>query len=119
MPVEPTQEQIAEIAAKAGTADDGPVIMLNLNRYLDRDEYLRYLAVASQVLDRVGGRVHWHTTARQTVVGTPEETWDEVIAIWYPSRAAFLELATAPEAVAVHHHRVAGLERAALVCCDA
>lgn len=119
MPIEPDEQQLKEIAAQAGGAADGPVIMLNLNRYRDRDEYLRYLAVAQGVLERVGGRVHWHADALATVIGDDSDRYDEVIAIWYPSRAAFLELATAPESLAAHHHRVAGLERAALICCAA
>jgi uncharacterized protein (DUF1330 family) len=119
MPIEPDEQQLAQLAAVAGTAEDGPVVMLNLNRYRDRDEYLRYLAVAGQVLERVGGRVHWHAQAHATVIGDDTDQYDEVIAVWYPNRAAFLELATAPESLAAHHHRVAGLERAAIVCCSA
>ena len=119
MPVEPTQEQLADLAAVAGTDADGPVVMLNLNRYRDREEYTRYLAVASRVLERVGGRLHWHATSHGTVVGDDSDRFDEVLAIWYPNRAAFVALATDPECVAVHHHRVAGLERAAIICCTA
>jgi hypothetical protein len=33
MPVEPTPEQLAEIQAIAEGPDDGPLVMLNLNRY--------------------------------------------------------------------------------------
>ena len=56
MPVEPDEQQFAEVSALAGSAADGPVVMLNLNRYRDRDAYYRYAAVATAVLERVGGR---------------------------------------------------------------
>jgi uncharacterized protein (DUF1330 family) len=116
MAVEPDERQIAEITALAGDGDR-PVVMLNLNRYRDREEYLRYGAVALAVLEKVGGRILWQAEARQTVVGG--DSWDEVLAVWYPSVAAFLALAGDPDILAARPHRLAGLEEAALICCDA
>ena len=116
MSVEPNAGQFAEVAALAGGDADGPVVMLNLNRYRDRDAYMRYGVVAAGVLDRVGGRILWHTDAKLTVIG--EERYDEVIAVWYPSLAAFNELATDPELLAAREHRLAGLEGASLICCE-
>jgi uncharacterized protein (DUF1330 family) len=119
MPIEPDAAQRAEIEAVAGTDADGPVVMLNLNRYRDREEYARYAMVAARVLEKVGGRIQWYAQAQSTVVGTAEETWDDVIAVWYPSRSAFLALATDTEIEAAFEHRRAGLARAAIVCCPA
>jgi len=118
MAVEPDQEQFAELAALAGGDADGPVVMLNLNRYRDREAYMRYGEVASAVLERVGGRILWHTEAKATVIGDDSDRYDEVIAVWYPSLAAFTALATDPEILAARLHRIAGLERAALICCE-
>ena len=117
MAVEPDAQQFARVAEVAGTDADGPVVMLNLNAYRDRDAYLRYGAVAAAVLQRVGGRVLWHADAKLTVIGG--DSYDEVIAVWYPSLAAFRELATDPELLAAREHRLAGLEHAALICCEA
>jgi hypothetical protein len=36
-----------------------------------------------------------------------------------PTRAAFIELATHPEILEVRADRAAGLQRAALICCEA
>ena len=119
MPVEPGAEQFAELTTLAGGEGDGPVVMLNLNRYRDRDAYMRYGAVASAVLERVGGRVLWHTDSSGTVIGGDAEVYDEVIAVWYPSLAAFKELATDPELLAAREHRLAGLQGAELICCAA
>jgi uncharacterized protein (DUF1330 family) len=118
MPVEPSPEQIAELQAVAGGPDDGPLVMLNLNRYRDPEAYLRYGEVAQRVLERVGGRILWHAPVRGTVVGEGEERFDDVIAVWYPSAAAFIQLATDPELLAARPHRLEGLERAALLRCD-
>ena len=116
MTVEPNAEQFAQVAALAGTDADGPVVMLNLNRYRDREAYARYGKVAAAVLERVGGRILWYTQAKLTVVG--DEAYDEVIAVWYPSLSAFSALATDPEILEASAHRLDGLERAALICCE-
>jgi uncharacterized protein (DUF1330 family) len=135
MPIEPDEQQFAEIAATVGTEADGPVVMLNLNRYRERaeyegevpdgldadvsghDAYVRYGAVAVAVLARVGGRVLWQADARSTVVGDETDRYDEVVAVWYPNLAAFMALATDPDILAARAHRCAGLERAAIIAC--
>jgi len=136
MPIEPDQDQLAEIGARAGSDDDGPVVMLNLNRYRERaayegeppggedpdvtgrEAYARYGVVAQAMLERVGGRILWYAHSDFTVIGDESDRYDEVLAVWYPSRAAFLSLATAADILAALPHRVAGLDRAAIVVCD-
>ena len=136
MPIEPSPAQVEEIAAAAGGPGDGPVVMLNLNRYRERaaydegapdgvdpdvggrEAYARYAAVAMAILARIDGRILWHAQAERTVIGDDSDVYDEVIAVWYPSRAAFVELATHEEVLPALVHRVAGLERAALICCE-
>jgi hypothetical protein len=136
MPIEPTREQVEEMSAAAAGSGDGPVVMLNLNHYRERaayegdvpggedpdvsgrEAYARYGMVAADVLGRVGARILWHTQAERTVIGDDTDVYDEVIAVWYPSRKAFLELALHEEILPALTHRVAGLERAALICCE-
>jgi len=117
MPIEPTQEQLEALAARAAE-DDSPVVMLNLNRYRDRDEYLKYGAVATGMLERVGARVLWHAGVADTFIGTDDDRYDEVLAVWYPSRSAFLQFTADPEILAAFEHRRAGLERASIICCE-
>jgi uncharacterized protein (DUF1330 family) len=136
MAILPSEDQFTKLAGVAGTEADCPKVMLNLNRYRERaayqddvpdglspdvggrEAYLRYGAVAARVLQRVGGRILWEAESRQSAVGEDDECWDEVLAVWYPSAAAFNQLATDPELLAAHPHRAAGLERAAIVCCE-
>jgi hypothetical protein len=136
MPIEPDEQQFAEIAGLAGTDGDGPIVMLNLNRYRERaqydgevpggleadvsghEAYLRYGVVAVATLARVGGAVLWQADAKMTAVGDETDRYDEVVAVWYPSFAAFVKLATDPEILAARAHRSAGLERAALIACE-
>jgi uncharacterized protein (DUF1330 family) len=118
MAVEPTEEQFSRVAKLAAGEPDGPVVMLNLNRYRDREAYMRYGVVAAAVLERVGGRILWHTEAKLTVIGEDVDGYDEVIAVWYPSLSAFGALASDPEILEVRADRLAGLERASLICCE-
>jgi uncharacterized protein (DUF1330 family) len=117
MPVEPSAEQLAEMHAIADGPDDLPLVMLNLNRYRDPAAYARYGEVAQRVLERVGGRILWHAQVNGTVIGEGEERFDDVIAVWYPSAAAFLQLVADPEILAARGHRLDGLERAAILRC--
>ena len=93
-------EEIGVFNAIAGSSDDGPVLMLNLNSYAeeanfpDGDLYREYMAVLDQLLIEVGGRILWCTKVRGTVVGT--QNIHEALEIWYPSHQAFLDLMTAP-----------------------
>jgi uncharacterized protein (DUF1330 family) len=137
MAVNPTREQIKTMTAIANGDRDGPLVMLNLNRYRERaayagappgggsadvsgrEAYERYGAVALDVLTRVGGEVLWQAYATLTVIGDDGERWDEVIAVRYPSSQAFLDLALDPEIGAALAHRDAGLEHATLIRCTA
>jgi uncharacterized protein (DUF1330 family) len=119
VPVEPDEQQLSEVSGIAGSGQDGPVVMLNLNRYRDREAYYRYAAVAAAVLERVGGRVLWHSQARGTVIGDDSDVYDEVIAVWYPSMSAFVALVTDEEILDARADRADGLARAALIRCDA
>jgi len=119
MPLEPSPEQLAEMQAIASGPEDGPLVMLNLNRYRDPAAYGRYGEVAQRVLERVGGRILWHAPVKGTVIGEGEERFDDLIAVWYPSAAAFLLLVADPEILEARTHRLDGLERAVLLRCDA
>jgi hypothetical protein len=137
MAVNPTAAQIQALQKIAGSDADGPLVMLNLNTYRERaaydgdppggataevsgrSAYERYGQVALRVLGQVGGEIMWHAAATLTVIGDDGDGCDEVIAVRYPSAAAFLELALDPDIMAALPHRDAGLERAKLIRCDA
>lgn len=114
--VEPSADQLAALVARAGETPNEPIVMLNLNRYRDRSQYERYGEVALEVLAKVGGRVLWQSSVLDTVIG--EDRFDEVIAVMYPSAAAFMAFATDPEIVGALHHRREALDRASLLCCE-
>ncbi len=127
--VTPTDERLTRTAA-IGADDSSPVVMLNLNRYRERaqypagttdadvsgrDAYLRYGIVAFAAIQSVGGAILWATDAAETVIGCDHDDYDEVVAVWYPSRAAFLGLAAYPGYLEAHVHRDAAIENATLI----
>lgn len=127
--VTPTDERLTLTAAR-GATDATPVVMLNLNRYRDRaqypegapdadvsgrEAYLRYGVVAFAAIQSVGGAILWATDAAETVIGCDHDEYDEVVAVWYPSRNAFLALAEFPGYMEAHVHRDAAIEQATLI----
>lgn len=129
---EPSPAQLVELASHR---PDGPIVALNLNRYRERaayppgtpdaavsgrEAYLRYGAIAVQAIESVGGRILWATEGRQVMIGTVDDRADEIVAVWYPSRAALLALEAYPGyREAFELHRRAAIERAVLLVCDA
>jgi hypothetical protein len=89
---------IDAIRATAESGHDVPVLMLNLNRYTPvaayptGEEYRTYVAVMMDTIGRVGGRVLWRTPVHGQPIGCEHDRVDEILAVWYPSHAAFLDL---------------------------
>ena len=100
--------------------DNGPVVMVNLVRFRDRsrdgngtgwDAYSRYSKGDMPLLKKVGGTVLWAGHVEGTVVGDlGDGRWDWVVVVWYPSRAAFLEMMTSPEYAEINVDRENGVE---------
>jgi len=125
----------AQLAAIAAHTPDGPIVALNLNRYRaraayppgtpdadvsGREAYMRYGIVALQAIASVGGKIVWATEARNVAIGCTHDAFEEVVAVWYPSRAAFLAIERFPGyRTAFELHRHAAIEHAALLLCDA
>lgn len=124
MAITPNRAQFSELAS---APDEGPVVMLNLLKFKARAgrddtasgaaEYRRYGDAAVQMVEARGGKVLWAGRADQILIGDPDETWDQVILVQYPSRAAFIDMVTQPEYAQAHEHRESGLERTILVAC--
>ncbi|MEZ5750161.1 MAG: hypothetical protein R3D83_09920 [Caenibius sp.] len=64
------------------SGNDGPVLMMNLNRYTQEAA--------------VGARILWCTPVFGQAVGT--QHIDEILAVWYPTHKTFLDLSDAPGA---------------------
>ena len=123
MAITPNKQQFADLVADP---DSGPVVMLNLLKFKPRADhseesgaaaYQKYGDTAVQMVEARGGKVLWAGRADQILIGDPNENWDQVILVEYPSRSAFLDMVSQPEYQDAHTHRESGLERSVLIAC--
>jgi len=105
----PTREQLAALLADP---TPGPVVMLNLLRFKPGGEpaYRRYADAMRKLVEGRGGRFVWTGRATSQVIGSGGEAFEVIGLVEYPSRKAFVEIATSPEVAAIGVHRAEGLE---------
>lgn len=118
MYIEPSREQIEQLAA---SSDTGPVVMINLLRYRpDGGEaaYAHYGEGVLPCLARVGARLVWQGRPGSVVIGDQADLWDAVVLVEYPSRQAFLEMITSDEYRAIGGRRTEALADSRLIACD-
>jgi uncharacterized protein (DUF1330 family) len=92
------------IEALRALPQDEPVVMVNLMRFRERaldgngsgwDAYLRYSKATAPLIKARGGTIIWAGTANATAVGDADaHRWDYVALVYYPTRAAFLDMMT-------------------------
>ena len=118
MAIYPTAKQIQELLA--GPADQ-PVVMVNLLRFKPRadapdegvsgeEAYRRYAEPMQAFVESRGGRLLWVGRVDAQVIGTGGEGFHLIALVEYPSRQAFVAIATDPHVEEIGVHRVAGLE---------
>jgi len=103
------------IQAFVQAPQSGPFVMVNLLKFRKdggEAEYMKYSAEAMKHLQQVGARVAFVGRVEHFLVG--QSGWDAVALVEYPSRKAFLKMATDPEYLKSHEHRERGLERTEL-----
>ena len=101
--------------------DDKPVIMLNLNSYAEAAEYpagdlyVQYMAKLDLLLAEAGGSVLW----RMPIDGSPlgGGVFDEIIAIYYPTHQAFLNMRSLPSSDENYRLRDLAVANAQLLRC--
>jgi hypothetical protein len=95
--------------AQPPTADDGPVVVIHVIRFVDDgtgiDEMTRYTEHAATVAVPHGVRIAGWFGAEGTIVGDGR-TWDQVRFNAFPSRAAFMAVVMDPDRLAAQaEHR--------------
>jgi uncharacterized protein (DUF1330 family) len=114
----PTRQQLEALLA---SPDAGPVVMLNLLRFKERatapdegasgqEAYQRYADAMRGIVEARGGRILWMGSVGGQVIGQGAEGFHMAALVEYPSRRAFVAIATSPEVAAIGVHRAAGLE---------
>ena len=112
-------------APRAGVLDDlrarhtGPVVIMNLLKFKDdagdgrtgRQAYADYGALAAEILPVYGAEVVWTGRQQEIINGGPQDDWDVVLLVRYPSVDALARMSASPEYRAIYHHRTAALAR--------
>ena len=121
--IEPSREQIAELAASEA---EGPIAMLNLLRFRDEalapdtgmsgaEAYGLYGQGVAPFLEAAGAKVLSAVHCDSSVIGPPEPEWHMAIIVEYPSRQAFIGMVSDPGYQEVAVHRTAALADSRLV----
>ena len=112
MPERPNEEGFADLTSRA---DEGPVTMLNLHSFKPdggRERYAEYGEAVLPLLEKAGGRLVFQGTSSPVVLG--EDSWDLVLLVEYPTRAAFLEMIQSPAYQEIAHLRTEALAKGEL-----
>jgi len=114
----PKKEQLEALLK---SPESGPVVMLNLLRFKARatapdegasgqEAYQRYGDAMQKLVASRGGRILWSGRVDSQVIGSDADGFQMAALVEYPSRKAFVEIASSPEVAAIGVHRAAGLE---------
>ncbi len=103
------------------STDEGPVTMINLIKYREksldgngtgREAYARYTAPVQKLVEARGGQVLWAGPVAEAALHEGGDVdWDWALLVYYPSRAAFIDMAASPEFLAANEHRMNGVEK--------
>ena len=119
--IEPNPDQLATLMA-AASDNDAPFVMINLLQFGPDGvaNYQRYGKEVQPFLAAAGATVLYAGEASHVVAGDIDRPWwDAVVVVRYPSRAAFVSMATSPEYHAqAHVHRAAALASTHLIATD-
>ena len=110
------QDQFKELIKNP---NEKPFVMLNLLKFKKdggRKLYTRYMKEAGKFVEGVGGKLLLFSRPKELINGS--ETWDILMLVQYPSRKAFLKMATDPEYLKIHSFREESLESAVLYTTD-
>ena len=127
MALYPTPEQFQTLLT--GPADT-PVVMVNLLRFKPRadapdegvsgeEAYRRYADQMRTFVESKGGRFLWAGRVNSQVIGDGAEGFHLIGLVEYPSRQAFVAIATDPHVQEIGKHRSAGLESQWLIATTA
>ena len=80
-----------------------------------RDAYRRYAEFTFGKLREIGAEVIFFGAARGALIAPPDEDWDEVLLVRYPSAQAFMQMLSAPDYREATRHRTAAIEDSRLI----
>jgi uncharacterized protein (DUF1330 family) len=91
----------------------GPVVMVNLLRFAEggREAYVEFTRTRSMtLLARYGGEVIYAGNGSTVLAAVPDQNWDAVLIVRYPSRDAFRRMLADPDFAGLNEVRAATLD---------
>ncbi|MFA6010374.1 MAG: DUF1330 domain-containing protein [Desulfobacteraceae bacterium] len=124
--IHPDMEKLPDIFSKLPM--DKPIVMVNLLKfkeiavykdgpadYSGRKAYGYYAETLVTMLKTYGASVVYLGDVHGLLISPPDESWDEVLLVRYPSVPVFIEMVESPSYKAVVKHRTAALEDSRLI----
>jgi len=113
MAIDPRGSDLKRFLAEGA---DGPVVMLNLLRFADggRARYGEYARAVEPLLRARGAEVLYAGDGAAALVAEDGQSWDAVLVVRYPSRAAFSAMVADPAYQRIAHLRSEALREAVL-----
>jgi uncharacterized protein (DUF1330 family) len=113
----PEPKQIQELMSGP---EETPVVMVNLLSFkkdadggnedmTGEESYMRYGGNMRKFVESKGGRFIWSGRVDSMVIGESDADFQVVALVEYPSRKAFLEIASSPHVVEIGEDRKKGL----------
>ncbi|WP_426731138.1 DUF1330 domain-containing protein [Myxococcus faecalis] len=95
----------------------GPLVMMNLVKFKEggRASFAEYANAVMPFMLKAGAQPLYAGDCSTPLVAEPGQTWDAVMLVRYPSRAAFLQMVSDPEYQRFNHLRTAALHEAVMV----
>ena len=109
---------------------EGPLVMLNLLRFKAEADYpaeadvapcsgaeafARYGAAAAPCVEAAGGKASYAGGVALSLIARPEEEWDAIALVEYPSLEAFLVMGQSEAYQKIAFHRTAALADSRLI----
>ena len=110
----------AQIQELMSGPEDTPVVMVNLLSFKKdadggnegmsgQESYMRYGGKMKEFVGSKGGRFIWSGRVDSMVIGESDADFQVVALVEYPSRKAFLEIASSPHVAEIGQDRKKGL----------
>ena len=107
------------LEALANSASEGPVAMLNLVKYRNREAYSEYGRLTGKLVAEHGGRMIWAGTVAEVVLEEGGDTdWDFAAIVLYPNRQAFIDLVTSEQYLDANKIRRKGIVKHVVLATD-
>ncbi len=107
------------VEALANSASDGPVAMLNLVKYRNREAYGEYARLTGKLVAEHGGRMLWAGVVAEVALDEGGDAdWDFAAIVLYPSRQAFIDLVTSEQYRAANEVRRTAIVKHVVLAAD-